>query len=621
MANMILEERDQQFVLYEMLEAEKLCLSERYADFSKDTFDMILDEARKLAINELFPALVEGDRQGCRLEQGQVHAPACFHRPWKFYGEGGWIAMTNSPEAGGQGLPQVIHAAAWDWFLHNYPCFMYPGLTEGAAILVEEFGTRAQKDRYLGPMLAGKWGGTMSITEPGSGTDVGSLTTKAVPRADGSYRIKGTKIFITAGDHDLAENIIQPVLARVEGDPAGTKGLSLFIVPKYLVNDDGSLGRRNDYSVGGIEEKLGLHGSATCLLNFGDNDDCYAELLGERGQGMKIMFRMMNGARISVGMQGLTVSSMAYLHALKYAKERIQGSSLMNMQNPEAPRVAIIEHPDVRRMLMWMKTQVDSMRALMYYATHCQDLASIATTDEERIKWDGAFEILTPICKAYISDMAFRVCETAVQVHGGYGYTCDYPVEQFLRDSKIGSIYEGANGIQALDLLFRKLNMKKGAVFVHLLSQMNATANRFTDNALVGDLSQDVRAAAGVLAEIAAFFGKSATEGRFLVPVANAYPFLVMMGRIVAGWLLHWEAGVAAEKLEAIYAKKKVNRDDRASRDALVKDDRDVAFYEGKLSGARYYIRNVLPDIDGLARAIKSGDLSIVEMADDSFAV
>ncbi len=500
MANMILEERDQQFVLYEMLEAEKLCLSERYAEFSKDTFDMILGEARKIAINELFPALVEGDRQGCRLEQGQVHAPACFHRPWKLYGEGGWIAMPIRRRRAARGCPGHPRRGL-GLVSPQLPLLHVPGLTEGAAVLIEEFGTRTQKDRYLGPMLAGKWGGTMSITEPGSGTDVGSLTTKAVRQADGSYRIKGTKIFITAGDHDLAENIIQPVLARVEGDPAGTKGLSLFIVPKYLVNDDGSLGRRNDYSVGGIEEKLGLHGSATCLLNFGDNGDCYAELLGEQGQGMKIMFRMMNGARISVGMQGLTVSSMAYLHALKYAKERIQGSSLMNMQNPEAPRVAIIEHPDVRRMLMWMKTQVDSMRALMYYATHCQDLASIAATAEERIKWDGAFEILTPICKAYISDMAFRVCETAVQVHGGYGYTCDYPVEQFLRDSKIGSIYEGANGIQALDLIFRKLNMKKGAVFVHLLSQMNATANRYADNALVGDLSEDVRAAAGVLAE------------------------------------------------------------------------------------------------------------------------
>lgn len=621
MASMIMEERDQQFVLNEMLEVEKLCSHPKFSGFSRETFDMVLEEARRFALNDLLPVLAEGDKEGCRLEKGQVYVPKCYHRPWKLFGEGGWMAMTNSPEVGGQGLPEVIHAACWDWFLHNFACFMYPGLTEGAATLVEEYGTQAQKDKYLPNMLSGKWAGTMALTEPGAGSDVGALTTRAVRQPDGTFLIQGTKIFISAGDHDMAENIIQPVLARIEGDPAGTKGISLFLVPKYIVNDDGTLGGRNDYICAGIEEKLGLHGSATCLLNFGDNNACYGELLGEERQGMKIMFRMMNGARISVGMQGLTSSSIAYLHSLKYAKERLQGSSLMDMKNPEAPKVPILQHADVRRMLLWMKAQVDSMRALMYFTTYCQDMTNIAASEEDRAKWDGLFELLTPICKAYNSDMGFRVCETAIQVYGGYGYTSDYPVEQFLRDEKIGSIYEGANGIQALDLIGRKLNMKKGMVFMTLLGEIGGTVNRCQDDPAIADLAADVKGASSVLAEAAMFFGQSVKAGNFMVPVAHAYPFLMMMGRIVAAWLLLWEAGLASAGLNKIAQARKTDLNAPAERAALIKDSKDAAFYAGKLASARYFIKNVLPEIDGIVKAIKSGDLSPVEIADESFAV
>ncbi len=621
MASLILEERDQLFVLHEMLEVEKLCDSLKFADFSRDMFDMVLTEAQKFAVNELLPTTAAGDQEGCRLEDGQVYAPTCFHRPWKLFGEGGWMAMCNAPEVGGQGLPVVIRSACWDWFLHNFACFMYPGLTEGAAELIEEYGTQEQKDRYLPPLLSGQWAGTMALTEPGAGSDVGALTTRAIRQTDGTFLIQGTKIFISAGDHDLAENIIQPVLARIGGDPAGTKGISLFLVPKYLINEDGTLGKRNDYEVAGIEEKLGLHGSSTCLLNFGDKGACYGELLGEERAGMKIMFQMMNGARISVGMQGLTASSIAYLHALQYAKERLQGSSLMDMKNPEAPRVPIIQHADVRRMLLWMKTQVDSMRALMYFTTCCLDRAATAESGEDKAKWNGLFEILTPICKAYNSDMGFRVCETAIQVLGGYGYSSEYPLEQFLRDEKIGSIYEGANGIQALDLVGRKLNMKKGAYFMTLLGEMGATVNRYSGNPVVGEMACEVQSAVNALAEVAMFFGKSAREGNFLVPINNAYPFLMLMGKVVAAWLLLWEAGIASDKFEALLSEKGIDPHDLAARGAFITDHKDAAFYDGKLMGARFFIRNVLPEIDGTIRSIKSGDMSILEIADASFAV
>jgi hypothetical protein len=297
------------------------------------------------------------------------------------------------------------------------------------------------------------------------------------------------------GDQDLTENIVHPVLARIEGDPAGTAGISIFLVPKYLVNDDGTLGRRNDYTIGGIEHKMGLHGSATCVMNFGDNGDCYAELLGKEREGMKVMFQMMNEARIAVGFQSLAAASVAYLHALQYSKERLQGSELLDMRNPEAPRVPIIRHADVRRMLLWMKAHVDGMRALLYYTAYCMDREQGMASEAEREKYRGIMEVLTPICKAYCSDIAFRVTEFALQTYGGYGYCAEYPVEQIMRDIKIASIYEGTNGIQALDLVGRKLGQKKGLYFMNLISEMTATAAKYQAQGILKDLADDVQQA------------------------------------------------------------------------------------------------------------------------------
>ncbi len=620
MANLILDERDQKFVLFEMLGAEKLCDAPKYAEFSQDMFEMILSEAQKFAVEEVLPTLAESDKVGCKLIDGQVHVPECFQRTYKLFCEAGWNCMSFPPEHGGQGLPFLIRVAAHEWFTHNFSFVSYPGLGEGAAHLIESYGTAGQKDKFLPDMMTGKWGGTMCLTEPGAGTDVGNLSTRAIRQPDGTFLIKGTKMFITGGDHDLAENIIHPVLARIEGDPAGTKGISIFLVPKFLINEDGSLGARNDFEIAKIEEKMGIHGSATCVINFGDNGACKAELLGQEREGMKIMFQMMNEARISTGLQGLCSASIAYLHALQYAKERVQGASLMNFGNAEAPRVNIIEHPDVRRNLLWMKANVDSLRALMYYATICGDRAMAASDDAELDKWMGIFEVLTPICKAYTTDIGFRVTETAMQVYGGYGYCSEYPIEQFMRDEKIASIYEGTNGIQSLDLVGRKLGMKKGTYFMHMLGEMNSTVAKAKGNQAVKDLADDVQAGITALTDMSLFFASCAKAGKFLIPVGNAYPFLMMMGKIISAWMLLWQADIASSKLASLCSEKGADAADQAALTNLAKESREIAFYDGKVKAARYFIKNVLPEIEGTIRAIKSEDLSIVHISQESFA-
>jgi alkylation response protein AidB-like acyl-CoA dehydrogenase len=620
MANLILDERDQNFVLFEMLEMDKLLELEKYSDFSKDMLEMILWEAQKFSVEEVFPTLAESDKEGCRLEDGKVRVPKCFHRPYKLFCEAGWNSMTLPQEYGGQGLPDIMKVAAYDWYMHNFGLCGYPGLGQGAAHLIHTYGSKEQKDKYIPQMVTGQWGGSMCLTEPGAGTDVGNISTKAVRQPDGTFKLQGTKIFITAGDQDLTENIIHPVLARIEGDPAGTKGISIFIVPKFLVNEDGSLGRRNDYEIAKIEEKMGIHGSATCLINYGDNNNCYAELLGNERDGMKVMFNMMNEARILCGLQGLSSASIAYLHAVNYTKERLQGSSLLDLKNPEAPRVPIITHPDVRRMLLWMKSNVESMRVLIYYSAICGDKAYNISDPAEAEKWLGIMEVLTPIVKAYCTDIGFRVTETAMQCYGGYGYCSEYPIEQFLRDAKITSLYEGSNGIQALDLVGRKMGMKKGTYFMSLLSEMNTTVATCRGIAALKDLVEDVQSGINILAETAMFFSSCSKEGKFFVPIGNAQPFLMMMGKIVCSWLLLCEAAIAQEKLSDLCTAKGVKLSDPSDLSRFIKENKDAAFYDGKIKTAKYFIKNVLPEIDGTVKAIKSEDISIMEIADESFA-
>lgn len=602
MGSVIVDERDQKFVLYEWLGIEKLFETDRYGGFSREILDMVLTNARKMAEEVIFPALAAGDREGCRLEDGQVFVPECFHRCYRLYREGGWMAMTAPPVAGGQGFPVVADVAAKEWFVHNDPFLSYPYLTEGAARLIDSYGTEIQKKKYLEKMYRGVWGGTMCLTEAEAGSDVGNIITRATPMPDGSFRITGTKQFITGGDHDLVENIIHPVLARIDGDPPGTGGLSLFLVPKYLVGDDGTLGRRNDYVITSIEKKMGFHGSATCVMNFGDHGDCYAELLGEARQGMRIMFQLMNEARIGVGVLSLGIASIAYLHAVRYARERIQGTDVTRFKDPTAPRVPIIRHPDVRRMLMAMKAHVDGIRALVYYTAFCVDLIRSGAGEEEGRCLQGIIEVLTPVCKAYCSDTAFRVTEQAIQVHGGYGYCSDYPVEQFMRDIKIATIWEGTNGIQALDLVGRKLGKNKGLNFMNLLNEMTKTVMKYRSDEALMDLCGEVGRAINSLAETALFFTAAAKEGKQLVVVANAYPFLMMMGKVVLAWLLLWEAGVASERLYTGVG------------------EGDGEFYLGKILSARYFVRHVLPEVEATVKAIRSEDLSMLDISEEAFA-
>lgn len=460
MAQLISDRRDIDFVLHEQL---GLVEDELFAEFNKKTVDLIVTEARNLAVKEILPTQKPGDEEGCRFENGIVSVPESFQRAWKLYKEGEWLAMCDDPEVGGQGMPKLVGMAASEYLIGANPSFMlYSGMTHGAAKLVEEFGTDEQKRLYMKKMFSGEWGGTMLLTEPEAGSDVGALTTTAVPNGDGTYTITGTKIFISAGNHDMVKNIIHPVLARIEGSPEGTRGITLFLVPEYHVNDDGSIGEFNNVLCTGIEEKMGLHGNATCTLTLGEKGPCIGTVLGEINKGMPAMFRMMNEARAFVGLQGFSVSTASYMYALDYARTRIQGKHMVDGRQPEAKSVPIIQHPDVRRQLLNMKAWVDGMRSLLYFNAKCADI--VATTDdvEEKQKYSDMIELLTPIVKGYVTDRALEVCSHGVQVYGGYGYVKEYPVEQLMRDSRIYMIYEGTNGIQAMDLLGRKLGMKGG---------------------------------------------------------------------------------------------------------------------------------------------------------------
>ena len=621
MANLLFDMRDLEFTLYEMLDIEGLSKHPKFEEYSKDLYDAVLIEAEKLAVNEIFPTNEIGDKEECTFEDGKVSVPGAFHDIYKKYAEGGWVTISDDPEVGGQGFPAVIGVCSAEMFSSaNFAFAMYPGLAHGAGKLIEIYGTEEQKRKYMDKMYTGEWGGTMCLTEPAAGSDVGAIRTAAKPIGDGKFKITGTKIFISAGDHDLTENIVHPVLARIEGAPAGTKGISIFLVPKYRVNDDGSIGDFNDINIGNIEHKMGIKGNATCTMNFGDKDDCIGELLGEEGKGMRVMFNMMNEARLGVGIQGLAHSSAAYLHAVNYARERLQGADLANFRNPEAPRVPIINHPDVRRMLLWMKAHVEGLRALMYWVAHCLDISEATEDEAEKEKNHGFVELLTPICKSWGSDIGFRVCELAIQVYGGYGYTSEYPVDQFMRDCKIASIYEGTNGIQALDLVARKLGQNKGANFVNFITQVNETIEKYKGNGALKDAFGELDKAKNTLAEIGGFFAQCGKEGKFLVPVGNAMSFLELMSNVTLGWLLLWQGAIAQEKLEKIKKDKGVTDDDWAGLAELYKENKNAAYYQGKLQAAKYFANYVLPHVEATAKSIKKEDMSIMEIAEHSFA-
>lgn len=619
MGNSLVNTRDQRFVLFEQLGIEKLLQSEAYQDFTKDDLLMVLNEAEKMAVNVILPTLAEGDREGCTFKDGKVSAPKCFHEPYKKYTEAGWLCPMDSPDVGGQGLPRAIGFAVAELMgSANYAFCMYPGLTHGTAGLIHSFGTEAQKEKYMFKLFSGEWSGTMCLTEPGAGSDVGALKTTAKRLPDGTFSITGTKCFISSGDHDLTPNIVHPVLARIEGDPPGTKGISIFLVPKYRVNDDGSLGAFNDVNTGGIEHKMGIKGSATAVLNFGEDGRCIGELLGNEQAGIKIMFQMMNEARLGTGMQGLDTGSAAYEHAVSYARERIQGTAIWEGKNPEARPVTIINHPDIRRKLMWMKAHVEGMRAMNYFVAYCLDQSRVAGTQEEKEKWEGFLDLMTPVCKAYCSDKGVLICSMAMDVYGGYGYCSEYPIEQYHRDVKIATIYEGTNGIQALDLVGRKLGQRKGMNIMNLFGEIQKNIARIKGHEDLGKYAAILEEASNACIDLVMFFAQSGKAGDYLTPVLNAGPFLELFGDVIIGHFLIEAAGIASEKLLARYQEK--GADTREKQKELEGEDKESAFYSGKVAAGKFFAANILTGTKARCEGIKLADKTPLEISEAAFA-
>ena len=602
MSQLLVDRRDQQFVIWEQMNCEAILNHEAYRDFNKKTCELVIAEARTLAIKELLPLMAQGDRQGVRFEAGSVKVPDGFQQVFRLILDGEWNNLGVALEMGGQGAPAFLTAAVSEYFMGaNWPLYCYATMGNGTARIIHLYGTPAQREKYVTKLTAAQWGGTMLLTEPGAGSDVGALTTTAQRNADGTYSLTGSKIFITNGECDLFDNIIHPVLARIEGDPPGTRGISLFLVPKYLVNDDGSLGQRNDIACTGVEAKHGIHASATCSMTLGGKGNCVGYLLGEERIGMKIMFNMINYARMSTGLQAMSYASAAYLLALNYARERIQGRDIKDFADHGAPSVAIINHPDVRRNLLWMKSYLNGMRSFFYYLTRCRARAMHADRAEQREQYDNLFSMLTPIVKDYLAVKGHDICIQALQVFGGAGYTQDYLVEQYARDCKITSIYEGTSGIQAMDLLARKIGMQKGAVFMNFLAEIQKSVAAGKNIPDLESMATQVEHAAKHLGETALGIGRRAMSADVKVAFAHALPFLYAMGDTVMAWMLLWRAVVASQKLVDGPGKKEVD------------------FYQGQIHTADFYIHTELPLALARMDVVNSGCAAALSISDAGF--
>lgn len=601
-AQQIADRRDIDFVLFDQLDAESLTKHALYADFTRKTFEMVINEARNFAIKEILPTYALGDREGVRFDQGRVTPPSCFRRPFELFRDGEWMALAEDPEVGGQGLPYLISHAAGEYLIGtNFAFSSYSMLGHGTGKMIELYGTDLQKRLFLKKLYTGIWSGTMLLTETEAGSDVGALTTSARRNDDGTWSLSGSKIFITSGDHNLTENIIHPVLARIEGAPPGSRGISIFLVPKIWINEDGSFGEANDIVCTGIEEKMGLHGSATCSMSLGSKGKCKGLLLGEENKGMRIMFTMMNEARLGVGIQAFSHASAAYLYALDYARSRKQGRAIEEALDPTAPSVPIIDHPDIRRMLLEMKCYVDGMRSFAYYIALLMDRHRVSENPEEKEQTDDLVSLLTPILKTYNSTKGYDVCIKAIQVYGGAGYIRDYPVEQIARDCKIASIYEGTDGIQAMDLLARKLGMKKGRIFMELLGLMNQTLEKAATYPATLPYTETASKLVTRLGECAMTIGKALLSGELRTSFAHSVPFLEIIGDAIMAWMLLWRATTAVEKMEA-GAKKK-----------------DLPFLEGQIKGAEFFFINLLPVTFGKMDALMALGNAAVTMEDKSF--
>jgi 3-(methylthio)propanoyl-CoA dehydrogenase len=593
------DDRDLKFVLFDYLDMDKLLTYEAYEDFDREDFGMIIDEALKVCREVLGPAMQDGDREGCSYEDGRVTPPASFHECWKVMAENGWIGTSNNPEFGGQGLPAVLSGSLGELFTGaNFAFMTYPGLAVGNGRLIENFGTDPDRELFVEKMYTGVWGGTMCLTEPDAGSDVGALLTKATPDPDSedprAYRIEGTKRFITCGEHDLTENIIHLVLARIEGTPPGTKGISLFIVPKIRVNSDGSLGEPNDVFCGGIEHKMGIHGSSTCTLNFGENGNCKGILLGEPNSGMAKMFQMMNDARIGCGIQALGLTASAYDTARKYARERVQGPLFTNRDGGPVP---IIQHEDVRRMLMNLKAGTEAMRAMIGKLLYYLDVAH--NDPDEAVRKETALrtELLTPLVKAYSSDSGYLLIRDAIQIMGGVGFCSEFPVEQYARDMKIISIWEGTSYIQSLDLVGRKLGMKGGSIFRDWIQEIMAFTKEHQGDADFGPDAKLLFKASQATGDFTMKFMEYFKEGKLsLIPLISTRFLECFAETAMAHFMLE----------QGLIARKKLAHVDPESADGI--------FYRGKIETVRFFCRNILPDVFARHAMLQQEDTSAMDI-------
>jgi len=591
--------RDIKFVLFEQLDIDKkLSGFERFADFDKDTYEAMLEEAYKLSTQVVGPINAKGDEVGCSLDgQGNVSTPPGYKAAWDALSQGGWFALAAPPEYGGMGLPHTIDAVMNELFTGASMAFaMYPGLTKAAANLLVKHCPAWAQQTVVSKLFSGEWAGTMCLTEAGAGTSVGDNRAKATPTDEpGRYLLEGEKVFISSGDHDLADNIIHLVLARTPGAPAGTKGISIFLVPKYDFTADGTLGERNGAKVESIEHKMGIRGSATCVISLGADRPCKGWLIGDENEGMKIMFLMMNEARIGVGIQGLASAAAAYQNAMAYAKDRIQGQAVDDFGNAEAKAVSIDQHPDVRRMLMTQKVLVETMRSLAYTVALAHDVA-MATDDAATKKaLINKVELMTPIVKAHLSEMGFIVCGLAVQVYGGYGYIKEYPVEQLLRDSKITSIYEGTNGVQAMDLLGRKMHMEGGGVFMAWVQEAGEDVSRCKEVPSLAKAADALEKSINHLGAASMHVGALGMKGNLKGAMLYATPFLELFGTVALGRHALVQARIAQAALDA------------GATGA------DARFYKGKVLNAQFYASNILPKTASLSKTVTSSDESCLD--------
>ena len=586
--------RDMQFLLHDMLSIENYSNLPGFSDASADLVDQVLDGGAKFAEDILFPLNKVGDREGCkRNDDGSVTTPTGFKDAYKQLVEAEWLSLSADPAYGGQGLPAVINVALNEMQSASNMAFsMYPGLTHGAYQALLAGGTEEQKEMYVRRMINGEWSGTMNLTEPQCGTDLGLIKTKAVPQEDGSYKITGQKIWISGGEQDLSENIIHLVLARIEGAPEGIKGISLFVVPKHIVNEDGTPGERNKLECGGLEEKMGIHGNATCVMNY---DGATGWLVGEEHKGMRTMFVMMNEARLGVGLQGLAQADIAYQNAADFARERLQSRALSGPAAPEKPADPIIVHPDVRRMLMDSKAFIEGARAFILWTALYGDLQHKSQDEKVREKAGDYMALMTPVIKAFLTDLGFKTTSECMQLHGGIGYTEEMGVEQYLRDARIAMIYEGTNGIQALDLVGRKLAANGGRAIFSFFSEMDDFLGEHGDNEDMAVYLDGLKTSREQLQEATNWLMQNGLSN-FNNAAAASTDFLHLFGYTALAYM--WA---------------------KMAKTAFDNKDSSDPIYANKLKTARYYMERIAPRGGAHLIALKAGADSMMALEAEAF--